>query len=123
MFKGPLFHLSIAYVMLFILNGCTDANVLDSKSVFRYNEYRNVTSLDPAFARNPQNIWPVNQLFNGLVQLDNQLKIQPEIASNWEISEDGMTYTFKLREDVYFHPSPLFWSINYSKGECFRFCL
>ena len=108
MFKSSLFHLSIASAFLFILNACTDANIVDSKRVFRYNEYRNVTSLDPAFARNPQNIWPINQLFNGLVQLDNQLKIQPEIASSWEISEDRMTYTFKLREDIYFHPSPLF---------------
>ena len=97
MFKSSFFHLSIASAILFILNACTDANIVDSKRVFRYNEYRNVTSLDPAFARNPQNIWPINQLFNSLVQLDNQLKIQPEIASSWEISEDGMTYTFKLR--------------------------
>ena len=89
MFKGPLFHLSIASVMLFILNACTDANVLDSKSVFRYNEYRNVTSLDPAFARNPQNIWPVNQLFNGLVQLDNQLKYNLKLLAIGKLAKMG----------------------------------
>ena len=81
---------------------------IDKKTVFRYNEYRNVTSLDPAFARNPQNIWPINQLFNGLVQLDSMLNIQPEIAKKWIISDDGITYTFELRQDVFFHSSPLF---------------
>ena len=73
--------------MIFV--GCTvDKNNFENK-VFRYNEYRNVTSLDPAFARNPQNIWPINQIFNGLVQLDKNLNIQPEIASSWSVSEDG----------------------------------
>lgn len=76
--------------------------------VFRYNEYRNITSLDPAFSRNPQNIWAVNQLFNGLVQLNNDLKVQPEIAKSWITSPDGLTYQFTLRDDVYFHESSLF---------------
>ena len=77
-------------------------------SVFRYNEDRNITSLDPAFARNPQNIWAINQLFNGLVQLDENLNVKPEIAKDWKMSEDGLVYTFSLREDVFFHPSPHF---------------
>lgn len=71
--------------------------------MFRYNEFRNITSLDPAFARNPQNIWPIQQLFNGLVQLDHNLNVVPEIASHWEIDSLGTTYTFYLRKDVFFH--------------------
>ena len=96
------------FVLFLLLNQCRSENTKDSRKVFRYNEYRNVTSLDPAFSRNPQNIWPINQLFNGLVQLDQNLGIQPEIAHSWSISPDGLRYTFQLREDVYFHPSPLF---------------
>ena len=34
-------------------------------------EHSNITSLDPAFAKDQRNIWAVNQLFNGLVQLDD----------------------------------------------------
>jgi len=93
-----------------VLNQCSAPQKIDDSTVFRYNEYRNVTSLDPAFARNPQNIWPINQLFNGLVQLDSTLKIQPEIAKKWQLSADGLQYTFTLRQDVYFHPSPHFGS-------------
>lgn len=93
--------------MLFF-EGCTRATHVNPNSVFRYNEFRNITSLDPAFARNPQNIWPIQQLFNGLVQLDNQLNVIPEIAQEWKVDSLGLTYTFFLRQDVQFHTSPLF---------------
>jgi len=78
------------------------------KTVFRYNESAGITSLDPAFARNQANIWAVNQLFNGLVQLDDSLKPVPCIAKRWDISTDGFTYTFYLRKDVKFHDSEVF---------------
>lgn len=76
--------------------------------VFRYNEHTNISSLDPAFAKNQANIWAVNQLFSGLVQLDDSLHIQPDIAKNWTISKDGKEYCFNLRKDVKFHKHKLF---------------
>ena len=97
------------FALLASLSSCsTSPQAFSNSDVFRYNEYRNVTSLDPAFARNPQNIWPANQLFNGLVQLDSTLQIQPEIATHWDISDDGLEYVFHLRKDVYFHESAVF---------------
>jgi len=71
--------------------------------IFCYNEPANITSLDPAYARSMANIWAVNQIFNGLVQLDDNLNVLPCIAKRWTISEDGTLYTFHLRNDVYFH--------------------
>lgn len=61
-----------------------------------------LTSLDPAFARNQNAIWCDNQLYNGLVQIDDSLKTKPAIAKSWEISADGLRYTFQLRKDVCF---------------------
>ena len=78
------------------------------KTVFRYNESAGITSLDPAFARNQANIWAVNQLFNGLVQLSDALKPEACIAKDWNISGDGLTYTFYLRTDVLFHDNEVF---------------
>ena len=78
------------------------------KKIFHYNELAVVSSLDPAASRNTENIWAVNQLFNGLVQMDDQLTIEPCIAKRWEISEDGKVYTFHLRSDVFFHDHELF---------------
>ena len=99
------FSLSLFLGILFLslTTSCHNQNPIDAKIVFRYNEFRNITSLDPAFARNPQNIWPIQQLFNGLVQLDHDLNVVPEIASHWQIDSLGTTYTFYLREDVFFH--------------------
>ena len=95
----------------FLLLSCShsDEKALD-RQVFRYNEHKNISSLDPAFAKDNANIWAVHQLFNGLVQLDENMKIKPCIASQWEISENGTLYTFYLRPDIYFHAHEKFGS-------------
>jgi len=69
---------------------------------------QSLTSLDPAFARNQYSIWMINQIFNGLVQVDDQLNVIPSIAKSWEAAPDGMHYTFHLRSDIFFHDDPLF---------------
>jgi ABC-type transport system substrate-binding protein len=98
----------IILILGVILSGCSETSSRSEKNVFRYNESNGISSLDPAFARDLENMWAVNQLFDGLVELDSSLNIAPLIARSWEISEDGKTYTFHLREDVRFHESPLF---------------
>ena len=45
----------------------------------------------------------VVEIFGGLVTLDTDLKVQPDIAKSWEASNGGKTYTFKLRDNVVFH--------------------
>ncbi len=47
-------------------------------------------------------------MFNSLVQLDDSLRVQPAIAKSWKISDDGLTYVFRLRDDVYFHDDDCF---------------
>jgi peptide/nickel transport system substrate-binding protein len=99
----------LAIFLLLLISACGNRpEELEGKTVFRYNESAGITSLDPAFARNQANIWAVNQLFNGLVQLDSNLLVQPCIAKSWDVSEDGMIYTFTLRNDVYFHDNVCF---------------
>lgn len=86
------------------LDSCHNTDNVKKKSlkIFKYNENAGISSTDPAYAKDQSNIWCVNHLYNGLVQLDNQLQIQPCLAKSWKISEDGLTYTFYLRDDVYF---------------------
>jgi peptide/nickel transport system substrate-binding protein len=43
------------------------------------------------------------QMFEGPVWIDDDNEIQPALATEWEVSEDGITYTFTLRENVVFH--------------------
>lgn len=42
-------------------------------------------------------------LFNGLVEIDENAEPVPELATKWEIADDGATYVFELRPDVKFH--------------------
>lgn len=79
-----------------------------SDLVFRYNEHADITSLDPAFAKDQRNIWAVHQLYNTLLGLDENLNIMPEVAKSWSITEEGLVYTFQLREDIYFHQNDIF---------------
>lgn len=98
-------------VLLCLLFSCKPKTQASRESlVFRYNEAANLQTLDPAFAKDLRTVWATNQLFNGLVQLDDSLKVVPDIAKTWQLSEDGKTYTFCLRNDVFFHRHPLFGS-------------
>jgi oligopeptide transport system substrate-binding protein len=47
----------------------------------------------------------IGALFSGLVMLDENLQIVPDLAERWEVSKDGTVYTFYLRRDAYFHDS------------------
>ncbi|MGH2599805.1 MAG: peptide ABC transporter substrate-binding protein [Dehalococcoidia bacterium] len=59
-------------------------------------------TLDPALVTDVTSAVYVVELFGGLVTLDKNLQIVPDIAKEWTISEDGKTYTFMLRDDVVF---------------------
>jgi peptide/nickel transport system substrate-binding protein len=102
------YNLFKAISLIVLVSACIEQKHNNNKTVFKYNEAAGITSLDPAFSNRTENIWAVNQLFNGLVQLNDTLAVIPCIAYNWDISEDGLTYRFKLRNDVFFHDHHLF---------------
>lgn len=106
--KSLIYYISISCLALTLYSCKKNDDKNNDRLVFRYNENAAVNSLDPAFSRTRPSIWVCNQLFNGLVQLDDSLNIKPDIAKHWDISADGTTYTFTLRDDVYFHKSGLF---------------
>ncbi|MCX6244119.1 MAG: ABC transporter substrate-binding protein [Bacteroidetes bacterium] len=95
-------------ILLMVLGCSRGPGKNGNKTVFRYNEAAGITSLDPAYARDQANIWATHQIFNGLVQLGDHLEILPCIAKAWAISSDGKEYCFHLRQDVYFHSTPVF---------------
>lgn len=96
-------------VIGFLLISCSTKNKKhEDNLVFRYNEHANITTLDPAFSKDLRTIWVTNQLFNGLVQVDDSLNVQPDISHSWTISEDGKIYAFNLKKDVKFHKHILF---------------
>lgn len=53
-------------------------------------------------------MWIDHMVYNTLVEADEKLQLKPCLAKSWDISEDGLTYTFYLRSDVFFHDAPEF---------------
>ena len=78
-------------------------------SIFKYNESAGILTLDPIYAKDLPHIWACNQLFNSLVAYDDQMNLVPMVAKSWDISEDGLIYTFHLRNDVQFHEDTCFY--------------
>ena len=103
-FKQNLYSKLIA--LLIIFSSCEERKSIDLNTVFRYNEHKNINSLDPIFAKDIANIQAVNQLFNGLVEMDKELNVVPSVAKSWKISENGKLYTFIINTSVEFHPHP-----------------
>jgi len=101
------------FIVSLFFTACSEQYNNNELTIFRYNESAGISTLDPIFARDQATIWATNQLFNGLVQLDNDLNVIPSIAKNWHISDDALVYTFSLRNDVLFHDDKLF---NNGKG-------
>ena len=59
--------------------------------------------LDPHLATAFSTFAVIGQIYDGLVELDADLQLEPALAESWEVSDDGLTYTFKLRPDIQFH--------------------
>jgi ABC-type transport system substrate-binding protein len=60
-------------------------------------------TLDPACASDAGSAEYIVEIFSGLVSFDLDLNVIPDIAQDWEISDDGTVYTFNLRSNVLFH--------------------
>lgn len=57
-------------------------------------------SLDPALARSDSAQTILRDLYEGLTRLDASGRPGPGVATRWEVSADGLTYTFHLRDDA-----------------------
>ena len=74
-------------------------------------------TLDPALTSDTTASEYVYEIYSGLVSLDPQLNITPDLAETWDIAEDGKKYTFKLRANAKFH------SGREVKAEDFKFSI
>ena len=60
-------------------------------------------TLDPHLTSDTTSSGVVVEIFSGLVALDSELRLVPDVAERWDVSDDGKTYTFYLRENAKFH--------------------
>lgn len=87
-------------ILAVLCGSCTSANRLEGYIYYRLNA--NPTTLDPALIVDVAGGAISAKLFNGLVRVDENMKIIPDIAAKWTLSRDGLTYRFKLRNGVKF---------------------
>lgn len=110
-------------VLVFVLAACTaneeddtattddagdteEANTSDEKVLYLNNEVE-PTSFDPSIGFDSYSWNPLNNLMEGLVRLDENLEPQPAMAESVDVSEDGLTYTFKLRDAQWTNGDPV----------------
>jgi peptide/nickel transport system substrate-binding protein len=61
------------------------------------------TSLDPHTSSSYSSSLVIEQVYSGLIQFDENMNIQPDLAESWTVSPDGLIYDFKVRQGVKFH--------------------
>ena len=60
-------------------------------------------TLDPHLAGDSDSAEYIVEIFSGLVTITPELEIELDLAESLEVSEDGLRYTFTLRDDAFFH--------------------
>jgi oligopeptide transport system substrate-binding protein len=64
-------------------------------------------SLDPSLATDTTSIWTIRQMFMGLAGFDEKAAVVPSLATDWSVSDDGLTWTYNMRDDVHWiHRNP-----------------
>ncbi|MFB3097860.1 MAG: ABC transporter substrate-binding protein, partial [Dehalococcoidia bacterium] len=65
--------------------------------------FRDPPTLDPHLTTDTASANFIVEIFGGLVTIDRDLQIVPDLAENWDVSSDGRVYTFHIRPDARFH--------------------
>ena len=77
---------------------------VDTEQIITYAQGADPRGLDPALIDDGESSKPICQMYEGLLKYgDNNTEVEPCLAESWEVSEDGLTYSFKLRQGVKFH--------------------
>lgn len=108
-----------------VLSACTsqrsddeDAQSGDVDTTFIFGASSDPSSLDPAFANDGESFRVSRQIFEGLVGVaPGTADPAPLLAESWKQSEDGLSYTFQLKEGVTFHDGTDF----DAEAVCFNF--
>ena len=112
----PYFLLTFVFLLL-ITASCSDSNQSKEQTsqsnarqyqpaygdVIRVGSIGDASNLIPILSSDSASSEINNLLYNGLVRYDKNLKVEGALAKSWDISEDGLTITFHLREGVKWH--------------------
>ncbi|MED4203304.1 glutathione ABC transporter substrate-binding protein [Neobacillus mesonae] len=69
---------------------------------------QNFITLDPHNAGDTVSIFGIRSMYEGLIGFDKDMNVVPALAESFDVSKDGLTYKFKLRQGVKFHDGETF---------------
>lgn len=106
--KISLAFITIMLLIVTALAGCNNQEQITSAGKSKKNIKQEITAnlggepytLDPAFASDTTSFWVINHLYQGLYAYDKDGEVVDGVASKVDVSEDGKTYTFTIRNDV-----------------------
>lgn len=93
-------------LVLILAAGCQSAPGQEAALVLRVRLANDISKLDPVEVFDPDSHYVAGSIHSHLVRYKpGTTELEPELARSWEVSSDGLTYTFKLRDDVQWQKS------------------
>lgn len=90
-----------------LLSMLTTAFAAQAQTVFNRGNEAEPSTLDPQLAQGTAEMDILRDMYVGLVDIDGKGELIPGVAEKWDISDDGKTYTFHLRESTWSDGTPL----------------
>lgn len=99
---GTLFPLLVAVALVLSACGGGAATQTSGETELRIG-YDRIEQTDPALISSDAEVSVANAVYDYLVDVDANNEIQPRLAQSWDVSDDGLTYTFDLVQNAAFH--------------------
>src|SRR5258708_30515988 len=85
------------------VNSTAATKAPESQQIYRWAVPNpDIPTFDPGQTSDELSLKAILLEYSGMVELDDQLKVQKELASSWDVSTDGLTYTFHLKSNLQF---------------------
>src|SRR6478672_8107028 len=101
-----------SFVALLVLAACHGGEATHRRTLVDARDRYDPKSLDPALSTDVPTGRAVAYLFDGLTRFTPDAKVVPGLARSWDVSPNGITYTFHLRTGVKFHDGRPFTAAN-----------
>lgn len=96
--------LMLVFLMASVFVACSPAEDPSGERELVLGFNSEPSSLVPTSTASLADVFIIQNMFDGLVRLNKDTsQVEPLLAEEWQISEDGLTMTFKIKEDVKFH--------------------
>jgi peptide/nickel transport system substrate-binding protein len=87
-------------------------------NTFKFNLSVGLNSIDPAFSKDLASVWASSLIYESLFEFDQNNILKPVLVKSYSVSNNGLTYHFQLKNDVFFHKNKCFGNVNSTRKLC-----